>query len=207
MRATPRGLARRIRRWPIALRARHSCVPFMPGCERWAGSQLIEAVAAAGGLSGTGPVTFPNVTPWRRDVMNDLTAALSAAAQPAPTNTQFNPATTAANLAAQVVAARQPVPPRPGATQQFPPHSLGQALSAAGEPPLPAAAASPRRPAPSAVDLAGLSHSSSSSSTMGIRAGGAVPAMRNVARLCVPGSCQQRRHLPARHPASSPGGA
>ena len=40
--------------------------------------------------------------------------------QPAPSNTQFNPATTAANLAAQQTASLQPMPPRPAATQDFP---------------------------------------------------------------------------------------
>jgi phospholipase C len=83
--------------------------------------QLIEAVAATGGLSGAGPVTFPNISRWRRATFSDFTAALGGAAQPAPTNTQFDPATTAANLAAQYTAALQPQTPRPGATQQFPP--------------------------------------------------------------------------------------
>jgi phospholipase C len=83
--------------------------------------QLIETVAAAGGLSGTGPVTFPNVSRWRRATFSDFTGALRPGApQPAPANTQFDPATTAANLAAQQVAAQQPQTPRPGATQQFP---------------------------------------------------------------------------------------
>jgi phospholipase C len=83
--------------------------------------QLIEAVAAAGGLSGAGPVTFPNISRWRRNTFSDFTGALRGPAQPAPANTQFDPATTAANLAAQETAARQPQTPRPGATQQFPP--------------------------------------------------------------------------------------
>jgi phospholipase C len=82
--------------------------------------QLIEAAAAAGGLSGKGPVTFPNISRWRRATFSDFTAAPRGAVQPAPTNIQFDPATTAANLAAQQVAARQPQTPRPGATQQFP---------------------------------------------------------------------------------------
>jgi len=83
--------------------------------------QLIEAVAAAGGLSGTGPVTFPNISRWRRATFTNFTGALRPGApQPAPANTQFDPATTAANLAAQQVAAQQPQTPRPGATQQFP---------------------------------------------------------------------------------------
>jgi phospholipase C len=83
--------------------------------------QLIETVAAAGGLSGTGPVTFPNISRWRRATFSDFTGALRPGApQPAPANTQFDPATTAANLAAQQAAALQPQTPRPGATQQFP---------------------------------------------------------------------------------------
>jgi phospholipase C len=83
--------------------------------------QLIEAVAAAGGLSGAGPVTFPNISRWRRATFSDFTGALRPGKpQPAPSNTQFSPATTAANLAAQTTAARQPQTPRPGATQQNP---------------------------------------------------------------------------------------
>ena len=87
---------------------------------RSSGLRLIEAVAAAGGLSGKGPVTFPNVSRWRRATFSDWTGALRpGAAQAAPASTQFSPGTTAANLAAQQTAALQPLPPRPGATQQF----------------------------------------------------------------------------------------
>jgi phospholipase C len=82
--------------------------------------RLIEAVAAAGGLSGHGPVTITNISRWRRATFSDFTGALRGAAQPAPTSTQFDPATTAANLAAQTTASLQPMPPRPGATQQLP---------------------------------------------------------------------------------------
>jgi phospholipase C len=82
--------------------------------------RLIEEVAAAGGLSGNGPVTFPNISRWRRQTFSDLTGALRGAPQAAPANTQFDPATTAANLAAQTTASRQPMPPRPGATQHLP---------------------------------------------------------------------------------------
>ena len=83
--------------------------------------QLIEAVAAAGGLSGMGPVTFPNVSRWRRKTFSDLTGALrTGAVQPAPSNAQFSPATRAANLAAQTAAARQPLAPPPGASQHMP---------------------------------------------------------------------------------------
>jgi phospholipase C len=82
---------------------------------------LIEEVAAAGGLSGKGPVTFEPISRWRRKTFSDLTRALRpVAAQPAPSNTQFDPATTAANAAAQTTAAKQPMPPRPAATQDFP---------------------------------------------------------------------------------------
>ena len=83
--------------------------------------RLIETVAAAGGLSGAGPVTFPNISRWRRDTMSNFTRALRPGApQAAPTSTQFNPGTTAANLAAQQTASQQPLPPRPGATQRMP---------------------------------------------------------------------------------------
>jgi phospholipase C len=83
--------------------------------------RLVEAVAAAGGLSGNGPVTISNISRWRRKTLSDFTGALRPVSpQAAPSNVQFDPATTAANLAAQQVAARQPQTPRPGATQQFP---------------------------------------------------------------------------------------
>ena len=84
------------------------------------GLRLIESVAAAGGLSGHGPVTFPNISRWRRGVSSDLTAALSGPAKPAPSSPQFEPATTAANLAAQEVASKQPQPAFPGAHQTMP---------------------------------------------------------------------------------------
>jgi phospholipase C len=83
--------------------------------------RLIEEVAAAGGLSGKGSVTFPNISRWRRTTFSDFTGSLRRVApQPAPTNTQFSPDTTAANLAAQTKASMQPMPPRPGATQHLP---------------------------------------------------------------------------------------
>jgi phospholipase C len=83
--------------------------------------QLIEAVAAAGGLSGKGPVSFPNISRWRRETFSDFIGALRRSApQPAPSNTQFDPATRAANLVAQTAAARQPQVPHPGATQHLP---------------------------------------------------------------------------------------
>jgi phospholipase C len=83
--------------------------------------RLVEAVAAAGGLSGNGPVTISNISRWRRKTFSDFTGALRPVkAQPAPSNTQFDPTTTAANLAAQQTASLQPMPPRPGATQHLP---------------------------------------------------------------------------------------
>jgi phospholipase C len=94
---------------------------FSEVSDHTSGLRLIEAVAAGGGLSGNGPVTFPNISRWRRATFSDWTGALNLhEPRPAPTSTQFNPATTAANLAAQQTAALQPMPPRPGANQQFP---------------------------------------------------------------------------------------
>ena len=82
---------------------------------------FIEAVTAAGGLSGHGPVAFTPVSRWRRETFGDFTRALNFKnPRPAPSSTQFDPATTAANLAAQITASQQPMPPRPGATQDFP---------------------------------------------------------------------------------------
>ena len=82
--------------------------------------RLIESVAAAGGLSGKGPVTFPLISRWRRLVSSDLTGALSGPALPAPSSPQFEPATTAANLAAQEVSSKLPQPAFPGADQTMP---------------------------------------------------------------------------------------
>jgi phospholipase C len=83
------------------------------------GLRLIEAVAAAGGLSGAGPVTFPNISRWRRKTFSDWTGALRpVAGQKAPSDTQFDPATTAANLTAQTASSLLPLPTRPGADQQ-----------------------------------------------------------------------------------------
>lgn len=94
---------------------------FSEVSDHTSGLQLIEAVTAAGGLSGHGPVTFPAISTWRRKTFGDFTRGLRfGALQTAPSNTQFDPATTAANLAAQQTAAKQPMPPRPGATQSFP---------------------------------------------------------------------------------------
>ena len=92
---------------------------FSDVSDHTSGLRLIEAVAAAGGLSGAGPVTFPNVSRWRRKTFSDWTGAMRpVAGQAAPSNIQFDPATTAANLAAQTAAALLPMPTRPGADQQ-----------------------------------------------------------------------------------------
>jgi len=82
--------------------------------------RLIETVAAAGGLSGRGPITFPNISRWRRQTFGDLTGVLSGTAQPAPSSPEFDPATRAANLAAQQAATALPLPPFPGADQTMP---------------------------------------------------------------------------------------
>ncbi len=92
---------------------------FSEVSDHTSGLRLIEAVAAAGGLSGAGPVTFPNVSRWRRATFSDWTGALRrVAGQGAPSDTQFDPATTAANLTAQTAASLLPLPKRPGADQQ-----------------------------------------------------------------------------------------
>ena len=82
--------------------------------------RLIEAVSAAGGLSGKGPVTFPNISPWRRSVTSDLTGALKGKAMPAPSSPQFDPAVRAANLAQQQASSTLPQPAFPGANQTLP---------------------------------------------------------------------------------------
>jgi phospholipase C len=82
--------------------------------------RFIEAVAAGGGLSGRGPVTFPNISRWRRQTLGDLTGALAGTVQPAPSSPEFDPATRAANLAAQTASSKLPLPPFPGADQTMP---------------------------------------------------------------------------------------
>jgi phospholipase C len=82
--------------------------------------RLIESVAAAGGLSGTGPVTFPNISRWRRATFGDLTGALGGQALQAPSNPQFNPALRAANVAAQTAASALPQPLIPQGNQVMP---------------------------------------------------------------------------------------
>ena len=92
---------------------------FSEVSDHTSGLRLIEAVAAAGGLSGKGPVTFPNISRWRRKTFSDWTGALRPVqGQSAPSNTQFDAATTAANLTAQTAASLLPLPTRPGADQQ-----------------------------------------------------------------------------------------
>jgi len=82
--------------------------------------RFIEAVTAAGGLSGHGPVTFPAISRWRRDTFGDFTSALRfGRPQPSPSNTQFDAATTATYVAAQTASSKLPMPQRPGATQDF----------------------------------------------------------------------------------------
>jgi phospholipase C len=87
--------------------------------------QLIEAVAAAGGLSGRGPVTFPNISRWRRQTFGDLTGALRGPAQPAPSSPEFDPAVRAANVDAQKAASALPLPAFPGAHQTRPTQPRG----------------------------------------------------------------------------------
>ncbi len=83
--------------------------------------RLIEAVSAAGGLSGHGPVRFPNISRWRRQTFGDLTGALVPGAPvPAPSSPQFDPTTRATELAAQQASAMLPLPPFPGAAQTMP---------------------------------------------------------------------------------------
>ncbi|GGJ28203.1 phospholipase C [Streptomyces brasiliensis] len=97
---------------------------FSEVSDHTSGLQLIEAITAAGGLSGNGPVTFTPISTWRRKTFGDFTGALNLKKpQPAPSNTQFEATTTAANLAAQTTAAAQPMPTRPGGTQTMP-HQL-----------------------------------------------------------------------------------
>ena len=71
-------------------------------------------------MSGRGPVRFPNISRWRRQTFSDLTGALTGSAQPAPSSPEFDPATRAANLAAQQASAKLPLPPFPGADQTMP---------------------------------------------------------------------------------------
>jgi phospholipase C len=82
--------------------------------------RLIESVAAAGGLSGGGPVTFSNLSRWRRQTFGDLTAAFAGTAEPAPSSPQFGQAVRLADLAAQQTASTQPQPALPGANQTMP---------------------------------------------------------------------------------------
>ncbi|GAA5180349.1 alkaline phosphatase family protein [Rugosimonospora acidiphila] len=83
--------------------------------------QFIEAVAAAGGLSGRGPITFPNISPWRRQTFGDLTGALiPGSPRPAPTSPEFDPANRAAFVSARTASAKLPLPPLPGQHQSMP---------------------------------------------------------------------------------------
>ncbi|WP_435130251.1 phospholipase C [Actinacidiphila sp. bgisy144] len=94
---------------------------FSEVSDHTSGLQFIETLTAAGGLSGNGPVKFTPISTWRRRTFGDFTGALRLNdRKPAPSNPQFEPGTTAANLAAQTAAAAQPMPSRPGATQSMP---------------------------------------------------------------------------------------
>jgi phospholipase C len=82
--------------------------------------RMIESVAAAGGLSGRGPIRFPNISRWRRQTFSDLTGALSGPARLAPSSPEFDPAVRAANLAAQTASTRLPQPLVPARYQTMP---------------------------------------------------------------------------------------
>jgi phospholipase C len=82
--------------------------------------RLIEATAAAGGLSGRGPVRFSTISRWRRRTFGDLSGALSGNARPAPSSPEFDSATRQANLAAQEASSKLPQAPIPGADQTMP---------------------------------------------------------------------------------------
>jgi phospholipase C len=91
--------------------------------------QLIEAITAAGGLSGgtpTGglsskqPVTFEAISAWRRDTFDDFTGAFHDEALAAPDDEEFNAAVREANYEAQLAASSLPMPARPGADQTMP---------------------------------------------------------------------------------------
>lgn len=85
--------------------------------------QFVEAVAAAGGRSGTGPIRFPNISRWRRRTFSNLTGGLvPGAPRPAPSNSQFDPSVRAAELAAPQASSTLPRPPFPGAAQTLPVH-------------------------------------------------------------------------------------
>ena len=102
--------------------------------------QLIEAVTAAGGLSGgtptnglasKQPVTFEAITPWRRTTFDDLAGAFQNEALAPPTSTEFGADTREANYEAQLAASKLAMPKRPGATQTVP-HQVSGDTSAPG---------------------------------------------------------------------------
>jgi phospholipase C len=148
--------------------------------------QLIEAITAAGGLAGKGPVTFDAITPWRRSTFDDLSGAFQAVPQAAPEDAEFDPAARQANYSAQLSASSLPMPARPGAAQPVP-HQLPDA------PPPPAATVA--TPAVAGAAAAGAVAAtppvkSSVTVTKAVRAGhraalkvaGAKPASRVVVR-------------------------
>jgi phospholipase C len=82
--------------------------------------RLIESAAASGGLSGRGPIRFPNVSRWRRKTFSDLTGALSGPSRLAPASREFLPSVRAANLAAQTASSKLPQPLIPARAQIMP---------------------------------------------------------------------------------------
>ncbi|MBZ5737952.1 phospholipase C [Nocardioides mangrovi] len=88
--------------------------------------QLIEAIAAAGGLSGHGPVTFDAITSWRRSTFDDLAGAfqpVAGQAAPGAAMAAADPDVRQADYSAQLTASALPMPARPGAAQTVP-HQL-----------------------------------------------------------------------------------
>jgi phospholipase C len=119
--------------------------------------QLIEAITAAGGLDlGTPtrslaakqPVTFSNITSWRRDTFDDLASAFQSVALAAPTDAEFVSANREANYEAQRAASTLAMPRRPGASQTMP-HQ--DPVVATAETPAGSAAAPTERHVPAAV--------------------------------------------------------
>ncbi|MCW2781440.1 MAG: Phospholipase [Marmoricola sp.] len=95
--------------------------------------QLIEAITAAGGLDlGTPtrslaakqPMTFSNISSWRRDTFDDLVSAFQNEALAAPSDAEFDAANREANYEAQLAASTLAMPKRPGASQTMPHQDL-----------------------------------------------------------------------------------
>jgi len=88
---------------------------------------LIEAITAAGGLNSTPstkarrtPVTFTNITSWRRETFDDLSGAFQSQALAAPDIAELDSDVREANYEAQLAASRLAMPARPGAAQTMP---------------------------------------------------------------------------------------